>query len=108
MIQARNVQLPISVKLCCFLIFIHASGSIFSQCAVLLLCVSTASPPAPPHRALRIHFVGFARLCTHTLQVHSYISDFYERLKKKEDSPSVCRKGPSKVQSPEFEEDLKV
>lgn len=107
MIQSRNVQLPILRKLYCILIFLHASGSIFSQCAVFLLCTSTDAPSAPPHRALRIHFVGFALLCTLTLQVHSYISDFYERLKKK-DSPSVCRKRPSKVQSPEFQEDLKV
>lgn len=93
--------------------FLYMHQVPFSHSVQVSFCERVQLPPsAPPHRALRIHFVGFALLCTHTHapQVHSYISDFYERLKKKKkkDSPSVCRKVPSKVQSPEFQEDLKV
>lgn len=68
-------------------------------CSVPFVCEYGCPPSAPPHRALRIHFVGFALLCTHSLQVHSYISDFYERLKKKR-FPQCLQKGTLKGAKP--------
>lgn len=60
------------------------------------------------NRALRIHFVGLSLLCTHTTGSSLHQRVFMkDSKKKKKRSPCCLQERPSKLQSPEFQGDVR-